>query len=328
MTEQKSTHEVAEKRTLEWQLDQLRQLVETAFVKKAKEVKGTFTTGDYVTWLLNEIFTPARWSFTILQGPEMVNLSDKSAYAQVVGRLEVTFSDGSEAHQDDIGIWPLWATNVRNGGTLENTAPERYETVCKAARTDCLKNAAYNLGTCFAPLSDGALVGYLQREAARSKVAHLSEGEAAGESADMLFGVAEARSNGTTPVDASATSSEGKSGSWPTRPWDAETLGRAMVAKVAAYKGKSQEPSDDQLDYTRSSLGKLKLDDPERHTLTLYLFGKESTGDLTAAECSAVIDWIGAKPENDYEPSQDARVEARVVIKQYQIEQGQQEMAL
>jgi hypothetical protein len=114
---------------------------------------------------------------------------------------------------------------------------------------------------------------------------------------------------------------------WPIRPWDAETLGRAMVAKVAAYEGKRQKPSNEQLDYCRSSLGKLNLEDPERHTLTLYLFDKESTGDLTAAECSAIIDWVGAKPP-DYEPSQDAKVEARAVIKQYQLEAGQQEMAL
>jgi hypothetical protein len=115
---------------------------------------------------------------------------------------------------------------------------------------------------------------------------------------------------------------------WPTRPWDAETLGRAMVAKVAAYRGKSTSPSDDQLNYCRSSLGKLKLSDPDRHTLTLYLFDKESTSELTAAECSALIDWIGAKAETDWEPSQDAKVEVRTVIKQYQLEAGQQEMAL
>lgn len=114
---------------------------------------------------------------------------------------------------------------------------------------------------------------------------------------------------------------------WPDRPWDAETLRRAMAVKVKAYKGKQKEPSEGQLDYVRSSLGKLKLSDPDRHTVTLYLFGTESTGDLNAAQCSAIIDWIGAK-EPDYEISEDAIEEVRAVIKQYEIDRGQMEMEL
>ena len=180
-----------EERTIAWQLKELQKLVDSAFVKTAKEVKGSFTSGDYVTYQLNRIFTPAKWSFTILQGPEMTTLNEQKAYAQVVGRLEVTFADGSTAHQDDIGIWPLVATGARKGGTLNETAPERYETVCKAARTDCLKNASYNLGTCFAPLSDGALVGFLQREEARERLPELNE--SAAKSAADLFGIAQER---------------------------------------------------------------------------------------------------------------------------------------
>jgi len=180
-------------RTLIWQLERLRELVDSAFVKRAKEVKGAFTTGEYVTWLLNDIFGPSCWSFTILQGPELTTLSEKAAYAQVVGRLEVVFADGAKTHQDDIGIWPLVATGARRNGTLEDTAPERYETVCKAARTDCLKNAAYNLGTCFAPLSDGVLVRYLEQNEARERMAPLVEGKTAEENADDLYGIAQAR---------------------------------------------------------------------------------------------------------------------------------------
>lgn len=180
-------------RTLSWQMDRLRRLVDRPFVKTAKEVKGAFTTGEYVTWLLNDIFGPSNWAFTILQGPEMITLNEKAAYAQVVGRLEVTFADGSTSHQDDIGIWPLVATAARKGGTLEDTAPERYETACKAARTDCLKNATYNLGTCFAPLSDGVLVKWLEQNEAREHIAPLVEGKSAEENMADLFGIAQAR---------------------------------------------------------------------------------------------------------------------------------------
>jgi hypothetical protein len=109
------------------------------------------------------------------------------------------------------------------------------------------------------------------------------------------------------------------------RPLDADALKAMMARKVAAYKGKSANPSEEQLDYCRSSMGKLGLSDADRHTVTLWLFGKDSTTNLTAAECSAIIDWVGAKPP-DYEPSQDARIEARACIRAYLIQQGQQEL--
>jgi len=139
------------------QLDALASLVDDWAIKKAKRVKGEFTSVDFVTFKLNQIFTPGGWSFTILDGPNLVTIKETAAYTLLTGRLSVCFADGSKAHQDDVGIWPLVATGAREGKPLTDTAPERYETVLKAARTDCLKNAARNLGTCFAPLTDLAL---------------------------------------------------------------------------------------------------------------------------------------------------------------------------
>jgi len=153
-----------EKMTHEQQTKALSYLVADWATKKDRNVKGAYTSGDFVTWTLARIFGPGGWSFTILDGPELVKLSDQSAYVRVVGRLAVTFANGQTAHQDDIGIWPLKATR---GGDLSQTAAERYETVEKAARTDCLKNAARNLGTCFAPLSDLELEAHIKREAYR-----------------------------------------------------------------------------------------------------------------------------------------------------------------
>ena len=147
----------------EEQLNALAALVDDWAIKKDRAVKGAFTSGEYVTYRLNQIFAPAHWSFTILDGPTLVTISPQLAYAQVVGRLHVRFSDGSAAHQDDIGIWPLVATKAREGKNLDDTAPERYETVLKAARTDCLKNAARNLGSCFGPLGDLELVAAKKR---------------------------------------------------------------------------------------------------------------------------------------------------------------------
>jgi len=145
-------------KTLHEQLGALESPVEDWAIKKDKRVKGLFTSVDFVTFKLNQVFTPSGWSFTILDGPRMITINESNAYAQVIGRLEVRFADGAKAHQDDVGIWPLTATGgAREGRPLTDTAPERYETVLKAARTDCLKNAARNLGSCFAPLADIAL---------------------------------------------------------------------------------------------------------------------------------------------------------------------------
>ena len=189
---------MSEERTTVWQFEELQKLVDPAFVKTAKQVKGSFTTGDYVTYQLNRILSPAKWSFTILDGPDMITLNEQNAYAQLIGRLEVTFADGSMAHQDDVGIWPLVATGARKGGTLNETAPERYETACKAARTDCLKNASYNLGTCFAPLSDGALVGFLRRDEVKNGMPELNESTS--KSRADLFGIAKEREGDVAPA--------------------------------------------------------------------------------------------------------------------------------
>ena len=163
---------MTEQITVQKQLNALAALVDDWAVKKNRNVKGQFTSGDYVTFRLNQIFTPAGWQFTILAGPTVVTLSETNAYTRLVGRLTIRFADGAEVHQDDIGIWPLKATNARNGGVLRDTAPERYETAEKAARTDCLKNAARNLGTCFAPQTDLELLAHIKRQA------HLASGQA------------------------------------------------------------------------------------------------------------------------------------------------------
>ena len=153
---------------LEQQIQELNQLVDPWAVKKSKHVKGPYTTGEYVEYQLRRIFGPQNWSFTILSGPETITISNSEAYAQAVGRLTVRFADGSEVTQDSSGVWPLRATAASNGGTLENTAAERYETVLKAACTDALKAAAERIGTCFRPMSDLDLEAHVNREAFRS----------------------------------------------------------------------------------------------------------------------------------------------------------------
>jgi hypothetical protein len=156
--------------TLEEQIAALAQLIDDWALKQSRQVRGAFTSGEYVEYQLRTILGPHAWSFTILQGPELVTISESEAYAQVVGRLQARFADGSEVHQDAVGVWPLRASNVRDGGTLEGTSAERYEAVLKAACTDALKAAAERLGSCFRPLTDLELQHHIQREAsARSE---------------------------------------------------------------------------------------------------------------------------------------------------------------
>jgi len=150
--------------TLEEQIAALGQLAHKWAVREAKQVRGAFTSGEYVEYQLRRILGPHAWSFTILQGPEIVTISETEAYAQVVGRLHASFADGSDVHQDAVGVWPLRASNARGGGTLGATSAERYEAVLKAACTDALKAAAERLGSCFRPLSDPELRRQILRE--------------------------------------------------------------------------------------------------------------------------------------------------------------------
>jgi len=154
---------------LAWQLEELEKLVHDRFIQKNENVKGAFTSGDFVEWRLRNIFGPQNISVELRDGPRVVTISESQAYTQALIRLSVRFADGTETYQDAVGVWPLAATKAREGGTLENTAPERYETVLKACQTDGIKAAAERLGTCFRPLSDLALKAFVVEREYRQK---------------------------------------------------------------------------------------------------------------------------------------------------------------
>ena len=144
---------------IEEQRDLLARPVHPKFVKTDTNVRGKFTTGDYVKVMLNTIFGPDNWSHTILSGPEIIRLNESYAYAQVTVRLTVQFANGQQVTHDDIGVWPLSASKE---STLDDTRPERFETVTKAAITDAVKGCSEYLGVCFRPLSDQDLETYLR----------------------------------------------------------------------------------------------------------------------------------------------------------------------
>lgn len=151
--------------TYEEQLEQLATLVEQIHVRTNPHVKGTYTTSDYVTWRLNQIFTPAGWTSRILDGPTVEAIGDGTAYVRCTLRLSVTFANGQMAERDEIGVWPLTAKGG-SGGDLHNTPPENYETVLKAAVSDALKACAERLGTTFRVLTDRELHQHLAAQQA------------------------------------------------------------------------------------------------------------------------------------------------------------------
>lgn len=153
-------------RTHEWQLAELEKPVDPKFIQQKPEVKGPYTTGDYVRWQLNRIFGADNWSFTILDGPKIIELNPSNAYAQATCRLTVQFADGQQAMHDDVGVWPLSAGREKDGKEkmLDDAAPERFETVTKACVTDAVKACAEQLGLCFRPITDKALITHLAAE--------------------------------------------------------------------------------------------------------------------------------------------------------------------
>lgn len=170
--------------TYEEQRAALEALVVDWAIKEDKNVKGPFTSGDFVTWELNRIFGPGYWSVHMIEGPTLVKVNESSCYFRVVGSLIVEFANGQVSRQDDIGIWPLIAAK---GKKLEDTAVDLFRTAEMAARTALLKNAAGNLGTSFKPLSDLELEYEIKR--AISKETFAEEGDApASKHIDDLYG--------------------------------------------------------------------------------------------------------------------------------------------
>ena len=181
------------------QISALALLIEPRFVKQDKNVKGDFTSGDYVEFQLREIFGPDNISIEIKSGPELINISDRESYTRIVIRLWVTFANGRVAYQDSIGVWPLKATRASEGGTLEETAAERYETALKAAMTDAIKGAAERFGNCFRPTSDKTVTAFIsEREYKRKHPKSLiAEGQA--EIKKMLYGSEETQESQAAP---------------------------------------------------------------------------------------------------------------------------------
>lgn len=111
-----------------------------------------------------------------------------------------------------------------------------------------------------------------------------------------------------------------------TRPMTPEQVKSAAAVKSARN---TKPASETQLDYAASSLSKaVDGNDKKRHSITKYLFGFESLKNATAGQASFIIDWIGAKKENEYAPEPDALKEVEMILRQFLVDAGQVEMTL
>ena len=143
--------------------------VDERFIRRNSNVKGPYTTGDYVRLMLNQIFGPDNWSHVVLSGPELVRLNAGGAYVKTVVRLTVRFANGQQAVHEDVGVTVLSAGRSDN---LDNIAPQRYETALKAAVTDGLKACAEHLGACFRPMGDADLERSLRGARSAANASH------------------------------------------------------------------------------------------------------------------------------------------------------------
>lgn len=123
-----------------------------------------------------------------------------------------------------------------------------------------------------------------------------------------------------------AAKKNGNGHKWPERPWDAETVRDYLTTvKVPSYKGPA-DASDKQRKFALSCLAGISKDDAKRHSVTAYLFEKDSIKDLTGAECSAIIDWV--QPDEEYQPHPHAIDEFERIVTARVKELGQGEMVL
>lgn len=89
----------------------------------------------------------------------------------------------------------------------------------------------------------------------------------------------------------------------------------------------AKAPGEKQATYAFTSLSKAcEGDNDTRHIVVEYLFGIQSMKDLTAGQCSFIIDWCGAKAENDYTINEDTMKEIRLIVREAVSLAGQTDM--
>jgi hypothetical protein len=78
------------------------------------------------------------------------------------------------------------------------------------------------------------------------------------------------------------------------------------------------------LKFVRSSLSKLTGSDNDKsRTILNWVYGINSSTELTTGQASALIDWAGANKENEYTVSMTAVQEADRIVTAAYVDEGQ-----
>lgn len=167
-----------------------------------------------------------------------------------------------------------------------------------------------------------------------------AESDAMKKAFNLPFNIDLARENGDMyPVDgeytdesaATATETgeqpEGETQQTLTRPYDADTVRRAIQLRVSKSVGADKNASDKQQQYVASLLTKAFSDsataDKDRHAVQQWITGKASVKLFSAAGAKAFIDWLA---DETGDLGQDGYHEAQNVLRAAMLEQGQGEL--
>lgn len=91
-------------------------------------------------------------------------------------------------------------------------------------------------------------------------------------------------------------------------------LSVALQKKVERYN-QPDKPDKRLFTALQASMSRIFSSDDERHAVLKFLLGQESSKDLSAGECRALLDWIGADEEGGYRPSLETLIELAEVRK-------------
>lgn len=101
------------------------------------------------------------------------------------------------------------------------------------------------------------------------------------------------------------------------RPYPSEELRRIINHNAKIKDGRGVSVSDKQRNLMRFLLDRVfEGDTDRRHTATFYIFGQESTKDLSPGQVLALLDWLKPQrtPEGGYEPDPMAIREAQALV--------------
>jgi hypothetical protein len=108
------------------------------------------------------------------------------------------------------------------------------------------------------------------------------------------------------------------------RPYPPDTVRKGIRSRVRRKPG-ATKATDKQMKYVRalldSAFNESATPEKDRHAVTKWLIGKESSKDLTIAEASSLIEWLAAEEDGDL--GLDGYTEAHAILAEVMREEGQ-----